>query len=308
MSMADRDGWIWYDGKLVPWRDATTHVLTHTLHYGMGVFEGVRCYQTPRGPAIFRLADHTDRLFRSARVFAMKLPFTPEALSAAQCEVVRANKLASCYIRPIAFYGSEAMGVAAKSNPVRVAIAAWPWGAYLGADGLEKGIRVRTSSFTHHHPNITMCGAKAVCNYAVSILANQEATHDGYEEAMLLDPQGFVCQGSGENVFIVRDGVLHTPDLAGGALAGITRATIITFADELGIRVVERRITRDEVYVADEAFFTGTAAEVTPIRELDHRPIGSGARGPITERLQKRFFDAVNGRDPAHAAWLTPVQ
>ncbi|HEX7329385.1 MAG TPA: branched-chain amino acid transaminase [Casimicrobiaceae bacterium] len=308
MSMADRDGWIWYDGKLVPWRDATTHVLTHTLHYGMGVFEGVRCYQTPRGPAIFRLADHTDRLFRSARVFAMKLPFTPEALSAAQCEVVRANKLASCYIRPIAFYGSEAMGVAAKSNPVRVAIAAWPWGAYLGADGLEKGIRVRTSSFTHHHPNITMCGAKAVCNYAVSILANQEATHDGYEEAMLLDPQGYVCQGSGENVFIVRDGALHTPDLAGGALAGITRATIITFADELGIRVVERRITRDEVYVADEAFFTGTAAEVTPIRELDHRPIGSGARGPITERLQKRFFDAVNGRDPAHAAWLTPVQ
>ncbi|HET7262717.1 MAG TPA: branched-chain amino acid transaminase [Casimicrobiaceae bacterium] len=308
MSMADRDGWIWYDGKLVPWRDATTHVLTHTLHYGMGVFEGVRCYQTPRGPAIFRLADHTDRLFRSARVFAMRLPFAPAVLSEAQREVVRANKLESCYIRPIAFYGSEAMGVAAKTNPVRVAIAAWPWGAYLGADGIEKGIRVRTSSFTHHHPNITMCGAKAVCNYAVSILANQEATHDGYEEAMLLDPQGYVCQGSGENVFIVRDGALHTPDLAGGALAGITRATIITFAGELGIEVVERRITRDEVYVADEAFFTGTAAEVTPIRELDHRPIGSGTRGPVTERLQKRFFDVVNGRDPEHAAWLTPVQ
>jgi branched-chain amino acid aminotransferase len=308
MSMADRDGWIWYDGKLVPWRDATTHVLTHTLHYGMGVFEGVRCYPTPRGPAIFRLADHTDRLFRSARVFAMPLPFTPAALSDAQREVVRANKLESCYIRPIAFYGSEAMGVAAKSNPVRVAIAAWPWGAYLGADGLEKGIRVRTSSFTHHHPNITMCGAKAVCNYAVSILANQEATRDGYEEAMLLDPQGYVCQGSGENIFIVRDGALHTPDLAGGALAGITRATIMTFAEELGIRVLERRITRDEIYVADEAFFTGTAAEVTPIRELDHRPIGSGTRGPVTERLQKRFFDVVNGRDPEHAAWLTPVQ
>ena len=308
MSMADRDGWIWYDGKLVPWRDATTHVLTHTLHYGMGVFEGVRCYQTPRGPAIFRLADHTDRLFRSARVFAMRLPFTPEALSEAQREVVRVNKLESCYLRPIAFYGSEAMGVAAKINPVRIAIAAWPWGAYLGADGLEKGIRVRTSSFTHHHPNITMCGAKAVCNYAVSILANQEATHDGYEEAMLLDPQGYVCQGSGENIFIVRDGALHTPDLAGGALAGITRATIMTFAEELGIRVLERRITRDEIYVADEAFFTGTAAEVTPIRELDHRPIGSGTRGPVTERLQKRFFDVVNGRDPEHAAWLTPVQ
>ena len=308
MSMADRDGWIWYDGKMVPWRDATTHVLTHTLHYGMGVFEGVRCYQTPRGPAIFRLADHTDRLFRSARVFAMKIPFTPDEIFEAQRACVRENRLESCYIRPIAFYGSEAMGVAAKTNPVRVAIAAWPWGAYLGTDGLEKGIRVRTSSFTHHHPNITMCGAKAVCNYAVSILANQEATHDGYEEAMLLDPQGYVCQGSGENVFIVRDGVLHTPDLAGGALAGITRATIITFADELGIRVVERRITRDEVYVADEAFFTGTAAEVTPIRELDHRPIGSGARGPVTERLQRRFFDVVNGRDAEHAAWLTPVQ
>ncbi|MGH8802548.1 MAG: branched-chain amino acid transaminase, partial [Casimicrobiaceae bacterium] len=214
MSMDDRDGWIWYDGKLVPWRDATTHVLTHTLHYGMGVFEGLRCYQTPRGASIFRLHDHTERLFRSARIFGMKLPFSAEVLDDAQREVVRANALESCYLRPIAFYGSEAMGVAAKANPVRIAIAAWPWGAYLGADGIEKGIRVRTSSFTHHHPNITMCGAKAVCNYAVSILANQEATHDGYQEAMLLDPQGYICQGSGENVFIVRDGVLHTPDLA----------------------------------------------------------------------------------------------
>jgi branched-chain amino acid aminotransferase len=220
---------------------------------------------------------------------------------------VRDNKLESCYIRPIAFYGSVAMGVAAKSNPVMVAIAAWPWGAYLGADGLEKGIRVKTSSFTHHHPNITMCGAKAVSNYAVSILANQEATHDGYEEAMLLDPQGYVCQGSGENVFLVRDGALHTPDLSGGALAGITRATIIHFAAELGIPVSERRITRDEFYVADEAFFTGTAAEVTPIREYDHRPVGDGHRGPITTRLQAMFFDAVNGRDPAHGEWLTMV-
>jgi branched-chain amino acid aminotransferase len=199
------------------------------------------------------------------------------------------------------------MGVAAKSNPVMVAIAAWPWGAYLGADGLEKGIRVKTSSYTHHHPNITMCGAKAVSNYAVSILANQEATHDGYEEAMLLDPQGYVCQGSGENVFLVRDGKLHTPDLSGGALAGITRETIIQFAAELGIPVSERRITRDEFYVADEAFFTGTAAEVTPIREFDHRPIGDGRRGPMTTRLQAMFFDAVNGRDPAHGEWLTMV-
>jgi branched-chain amino acid aminotransferase len=305
--MADRDGWIWYDGKMVPWRDATTHVLTHTLHYGMGVFEGVRCYKTARGPAIFRLRDHTERLFRSARIFGMKLPYTAEQLNEAQRACVHDNKLESCYIRPIAFYGSVAMGVAAKSNPVLVAIAAWPWGAYLGADGIEKGIRVKTSSFTHHHPNITMCGAKAVCNYAVSILANQEATHDGYEEAMLLDPQGYICQGSGENVFIVRDGKLHTPDLAGGALAGITRDTIIRFAGELGIPVLERRITRDEVYVADEAFFTGTAAEVTPIREFDHRPIGDGRRGPVTTKLQTMFFDAVNGRDAKRAEWLTPV-
>jgi branched-chain amino acid aminotransferase len=307
MSMADRDGWIWHDGKLVPWRDATTHVLTHTLHYGMGVFEGVRCYKTAAGPAIFRLRDHTDRLLRSARIFGMKIPYSREELDEAQRACVRENKLESCYLRPIAFYGSVAMGVAAKTNPVIVSIAAWPWGAYLGADGLEKGIRVRTSSYTHHHPNITMCGAKAVSNYAVSILANQEATHDGYEEAMLLDPQGYVCQGSGENVFMVRDGKLHTPDLSGGALAGITRATIIEFAGELGIPVVERRITRDEFYVCDEAFFTGTAAEVTPIREMDHRPIGEGTRGPMTEKLQAMFFDAVNGRSPRHKAWLTLV-
>ncbi len=307
MSMADRDGWIWYDGEMVPWRDATTHVLTHTLHYGMGVFEGVRCYKTAEGPAIFRLADHTDRLFNSARIFGMKIPHERAALMEAQVECVRRNALDSCYLRPIVFYGSVAMGVAARSNPVRVAIAAWPWGAYLGADGLEKGIRVRTSSFTHHHPNITMGNAKAVCNYAVSILANQEATHDGYEEAMLLDPQGYVCQGSGENVFIVRHGKLHTPDLSGGALNGITRDTIMTFARELDIPVLERRITRDEIYLCDEAFFTGTAAEVTPIREYDNRPVGDGQRGPLTTRLQAMFFDAVNGRDPARHHWLTRV-
>jgi branched-chain amino acid aminotransferase len=307
MSMADRDGWIWYDGKMVPWRDANTHVLTHTLHYGLGVFEGVRAYKTAAGPAIFRLRDHTDRLFRSAQIFAMKIPFTKDQIDDAQLACVRDNKLESCYIRPLVFYGSQAMGVAAKSNPVRVAIAAWPWGAYLGADGLEKGIRVKTSSFMHHHPNITMCNAKAVCNYAVSILSNQEATHDGYEEAMLLDPQGYVCQGSGENVFIVRDGKLHTPDLSGGALNGITRSTIITFAGELCIPVIERRIARDEIYLADEAFFTGTAAEVTPIREYDNRPIGEGIRGPITTRLQALFFDTVNGRNPAKKSWLTKV-
>jgi branched-chain amino acid aminotransferase len=307
MSMADRDGWIWYDGKMVPWRDATTHVLTHTLHYGMGVFEGVRCYKTVDGPAIFRLRDHTDRLFRSAHIYGMKLPFTKEEIDAAQLSCVRENKLESCYLRPIAFYGSHAMGVAAKSNPVLVAVGAWPWGAYLGAEAIEKGIRVKTSSFTHHHPNITMCNAKAVGNYTVSILANQEALHDGYEEAMLMDPQGYVCQGSGENVFIVRDGKLHTPDLSGGALNGITRDTIITFANEHGIPVIERRITRDEVYIADEAFFTGTAAEVTPIRELDNRVIGSGARGPVTAKLQALYFEAVSGRDSAKKAWLTKV-
>jgi len=308
MSMADRDGSIWYDGKMVPWRDATTHVLTHTLHYGMGVFEGVRCYATDKGPAIFRLREHTNRFFRSARIFAMQIPFTPDEIFEAQRACVRENGLESCYIRPIAFYGSVAMGVAAKTNPVRVAIAAWPWGAYLGAEGLEKGIRVKTSSFTHHHPNVTMGVAKAVSNYSVSILANQEATHDGYEEAMLLDPHGYICQGSGENVFIVRDGKLHTPDLSGGALAGVTRDTVMQFAAELGIPVLERRITRDEVYVADEAFFTGTAAEITPIREFDHRPIGNGARGPVTARLQTMFFDTVNGRNPARAEWLTLVR
>lgn len=307
MSMADRDGWIWYDGRMVPWRDATTHVLTHTLHYGLGVFEGVRCYKTAAGPAIFRLADHTTRFLNSARIFAMKIPYGREELMAAQVECVRRNGLEGCYIRPLAFYGSNAMGVAARSNPVHVAIGAWPWGAYLGAEGLEKGIRVKTSSFTHHHPNVTMSQAKAVCNYAVSILANQEVTQDGYDEAMLLDPQGFVCQGSGENVFIVRGGALHTPDLSGGALNGITRTTIIQFAGELGIPVHERRITRDEIYIAEEAFFTGTAAEVTPIREYDNRPVGDGTRGPVTARLQEMFFDAVYGRDERRRAWLTPA-
>jgi len=307
MSMADRDGWIWYDGKMVPWRDATTHVLTHTLHYGMGVFEGVRCYDTARGPSIFRLRDHTDRFVRSAQIFGMKIPYDKDTLDAAQKACVRENGLKSCYLRPIAFYGSNAMGVAAKSNPVRVAVAAWPWGAYLGAEAIEKGIRVRTSSYTHHHPNTTMGNAKAVCNYAVSILANQEATIDGYEEAMMLDPQGFICQGSGENVFMVRDGVLSTPDLSGGALNGITRMSIMTFAKELGIEVQERRITRDEFYIADEAFFTGTAAEVTPIRELDGRVIGEGKAGPVTKAIQKAFFDVVTGKDKKHRHWLTPV-
>jgi branched-chain amino acid aminotransferase len=237
----------------------------------------------------------------------MPIPYTLEELRAATHELIRANDLRECYIRPIAFRGYGQMGLFPLEAPVDVSIAAWPWGAYLGAEAIEKGIRVRTSSYTHHHPNTTMGNAKAVCNYAVSILANQEATIDGYEEAMMLDPQGYVCQGSGENVFLVRDGALHTPDLSGGALNGITRMTIFTFAEELGIPVIERRITRDEFYIGDEAFFTGTAAEVTPIRELDNRPIGAGHRGPITARLQALFFDTVNGRNPSKAAWLTPA-
>ena len=307
-SMADRDGFIWKDGKLVDWRDATVHVLTHTLHYGMGVFEGVRAYKQADGStAIFRLEDHTKRLLNSAKIFQLKVPFDHATLVEAQKEVVRANKLESCYLRPLVWIGSEKLGVAAKGNTIHVAIAAWPWGAYLGEDGLTKGIRVKTSSFTHHHSNITMCKAKAVGNYTVSILSNQEATNDGYDEAMLLDPQGYVCQGSGENVFMVLDGKLFTPDLSGGALDGITRQTIMTLAGEFGIPVSEKRMSRDEFYIADEAFFTGTAAEVTPIRELDGRAIGSGTRGPITEKLQTAFFDIVNGRSPKHAGMLSKV-
>ncbi|CAN5119735.1 branched-chain amino acid transaminase [soil metagenome] len=308
MSMADRDGTIWFDGKMVDWRDAKVHVLTHTLHYGLGVFEGVRAYKQADGStAIFKLREHTTRLLNSAKIFQLKVKYDHDTLMQAQIDVVKANRLDSCYLRPLIWVGSERMGVAARDNTIHTAIAAWPWGAYLGADGLEKGIRVKTSSFTHHHPNVTMCKAKAVGNYPVSIMANQEATADGYEEAMLLDTQGYVCQGSGENVFLVQDGELHTPDLAGGALDGLTRRTIMTLAAEMGIKCTERRITRDEFYLADEAFFTGTAAEVTPIRELDTRTIGSGARGPITNKLQTAFFDIVNGRDTAHSQWLTKV-
>ncbi|CAN5221354.1 branched-chain amino acid transaminase [soil metagenome] len=308
MSMADRDGTIWFDGKMVDWRDAKVHVLTHTLHYGLGVFEGVRAYKQADGStAIFKLREHTTRLLNSAKIFQLKVRHDLDTLMQAQIDVIKANKLESCYLRPLIWVGSEKMGVAAHDNTIHTAIAAWPWGAYLGVDGIEKGIRVKTSSFTHHHPNVTMCKAKAVGNYPVSIMANQEAIADGYEEAMLLDPQGFVCQGSGENVFLVQDGELHTPDLAGGALDGLTRRTIMTLAAEMGIKCTERRITRDEFYIADEAFFTGTAAEVTPIRELDTRTIGAGTRGPVTTRLQSAFFDIVNGRDPAHSQWLTKV-
>jgi branched-chain amino acid aminotransferase len=303
MSMADRDGLIWYDGRMVPWREATTHVLTHTLHYGMGVFEGVRAYETAKGPAIFRLQEHTDRLFRSAHILGMRMPFDKATLVEAQKAAVRENGLRSGYIRPMVFYGPEAMGISAKTLSVHVIVAAWPWGAYLGLEALEHGIRVKTSSFSRHHVNITMCKAKANGNYMNSILAHKEAETDGYDEALLLDVDGFVAEGSGENVFIVRNGRLYTPDLT-SALEGITRDTIVQLAAEIGVPVVEKRITRDEVYSADEAFFTGTAAEVTPIRELDNRTIGAGKRGPVTERLQAMYFDCVQGRAEQHGAWL----
>jgi branched-chain amino acid aminotransferase len=306
MSMSDRDGFIWYDGKLVPWRDATTHVLTHTLHYGMGVFEGLRAYKAERGTAIFRLEEHTERLFNSAHIFRMKMPYDKATVMAAQLEVVRANRLESGYIRPIAFYGSEAMGISAKTLSTHVAIAAWPWGAYLGDEGMQKGIRVKTSSFTRHHVNVNMCRAKSVTTYANSILAHQEADNDNYDEALLLDVDGYVAEGAGENIFIVKKGKLYTPDLT-SCLEGITRDSIFTLAKEAGIEICEKRITRDEVYCADEAFFTGTAAEVTPIRELDHRRIGTGVRGPITARLQEAFFDCVTGRHPQHARWLSYI-
>lgn len=306
MSFSDRDGVIWFDGKMVPWRDAQIHVLTHTLHYGLGVFEGVRAYQTERGTAIFRLADHTDRFFRSAHILGMKMPWDQQTLNEAQAAVVRDNKLATAYLRPLAFYGSEGMGIRADMLKTHIAIATWEWGAYLGEEGLKNGIKVRTSSFTRHHVNITMCRAKACGNYINSMLALQEAISGGADEALMLDASGYVMEGSGENVFIVRDGVIYTPDLT-SALEGITRDTVIQLIAEAGMEVIEKRITRDEVYVADEAFFTGTAAEVTPIRELDGRQIGNGGRGPITELLQTKFFDCVQGRDPNHDDWLTYV-
>ncbi|MCX7230532.1 MAG: branched-chain amino acid transaminase [Burkholderiales bacterium] len=306
MSMADRDGHIWFDGKLVDWRDAKIHVLTHSLHYGMGVFEGVRAYKTVSGTAIFRLAEHTRRLFNSAHIFQMKLPYTPEQMMDAQKEVVRANALESCYLRPIAWIGSEKLGVSPRGNTIHVAVAAWPWGAYLGEDGLAKGIRVKTSSYTRHHVNASLVRAKASGYYVNSILANQEVTAHGYDEALLLDTEGYVSEGAGENVFMVRDGVVYTPDVA-SCLDGITRNSVITMARDMGLTVIEKRITRDEMYCADEAFFTGTAAEITPIRELDDRTIGAGSRGPITARLQSLFFDVVGGKSDRYASWLTPV-
>ncbi len=306
MSMADRDGLIWFDGEFVNWRDAKVHVLTHTLHYGMGVFEGVRAYETPRGTAIFRLQEHTNRLFESAHIMCMKLPFSREEMNEAQKAAVKRNHLRSAYLRPMAFYGSEGMGLRAANLEVHAIVAAWEWGTYLGEESLEKGIKVRTSSYTRHHVNISMTRAKANGHYINSMLALNEALACGCQEALLLDPEGYVAEGSGENIFIVKDRVIYTPELT-SCLNGITRNTVFHLARDCGYHLVEKKITRDEVYIADEAFFTGTAAEVTPISELDGRLIGSGRRGPITEQLQSLYFDAVKGRSPAHEHWLTYV-
>jgi branched-chain amino acid aminotransferase len=305
-TMDDRDGLIWLDGQWVDWRDAKVHVLTHTLHYGCGVFEGLRAYHTEQGPAIFKMREHTDRLFRSAHIMNMPMPFSKDEIDEAQKQAIVENKLDSAYIRTMCFYGSEGMGLRADNLKVHVMVAAWTWGAYLGAENMETGIRIRTSSYTRNHVNSTMCKAKANGNYINSILALQEALSTGYDEALLLDHEGFAAEGSGENLFIVRNGKIYTPETT-SALEGITRDTIMTIAEELGMPVTIKRLTRDEVYVADEAFFTGSAAEVTPIREYDNRKIGNGGRGPITEKLQTLYFDYVQGRRTDHSEWLTYV-
>ena len=306
MPMYDRDGSIWFDGEFVPWREATTHVLTHTLHYGMGVFEGIRAYHTGKGTAIFRLTDHTDRLFRSAHILRMSIPYEKEEINHACIEAVRQNNLESAYIRPMCYYGAEGMGLRADNLKIHTIIAAWSWGSYLGSEGLEKGIRIKTSSFTRHHVNITMCKAKANGNYMNSMLALQEAIDCGYDEALLLDNEGYVTEGSGENIFLVRKSKLYTPDLT-SALEGITRDTIMRLAHDMNLEIIEKRLTRDEVYIADEAFFTGTAAEVTPIREMDGRIIGSGRRGPVTTKLQSIYFDVVAGKNSQYDDWLSYI-
>jgi branched-chain amino acid aminotransferase len=306
--MSDRDGKIWMDGQMVEWRDAKIHVLTHTLHYGCGAFEGVRAYKGDDGStAIFRLEEHTTRLFNSAKILRMVIPFTKEEVMQAQIDIIRANKLDSGYLRPLTWVGDRKLGVSTKGNDIHLMVAAWPWGAYLGEEGMRRGIRVKISSYTRHHVNITMTQAKAVSNYTNSILANREATDDGYDEAVLLDASGFVAEGAGENIFVVKDGVVYTPDLSAGALNGITRNTVLHICKDLGLELIQKRITRDEVYISDEVFFTGTAAEVTPIREIDRIEIGSGSRGPITEKIQSAFFDIVNGRNPRYAHWLSKV-
>jgi len=307
MDLSKLSGQIWLDGELVPWQEARVHVLTHTFHYGLGVFEGVRAYKTEsQGTCIFRLYEHTDRLFRSAKILQMDMPWDKQALNEAQCEVVRVNELEEGYLRPMCFLGSEGMGLRADNLKTHVMIAAWPWPSYMDPEARDRGIAVRTSSYTRHHVNITMCKAKANGNYINSIMALREALDSGCEEALMLDNEGYVAEGSGENFFMVRDGVIYTPDLT-SCLDGITRNAVFKIAADEGYQVREKRITRDEVYICDEAFFTGTAAEVVPIRELDRRQIGEGSRGPVTEKLQGIYFDAVRGRSSRYAEWLTPV-
>ena len=305
-TFADRDGYIWQNGTLKPWREARVHVLTHTLHYGLGVFEGVRCYDTPKGPCIFRLNEHTQRLFDSAHILGIEIPYTPDEVNAAQVETFRANELGEGYLRPLVYLGSEAMGLRAQGLTVNLIVAAWPWPNYMDEDARVKGITVRTSSYTRHHVNITMCKAKSNGNYTNSILALHEALDSGCDEALMLDNEGYVAEGSGENIFIVRDGLIHTPELT-SCLDGITRNTVFQLAGEFGLDIVERRITRDEVYICDEAFFTGTAAEVLPIRSLDGRRIANGKRGPVTEQLQSAYFDQVRGRRNSFSEWHTAV-
>ncbi len=297
---------IWMDGEFVAWNDAKVHVLTHTLHYGLGVFEGIRCYKTKKGSAIFRLDEHVDRLFDSAHIFMMEIPYSKKEIRAAIIETVKVNKLRECYIRPLVYIGYGAMGVYPKGNPINVSIAVWPWGAYLGDEGIEKGIRIKVSSFTRHHVNVDMTRGK-VCGYYVnSQLAKTEAIRCGYDEALLLDTEGYVSEASGENIFIVRDGQIKTTPLT-SILEGITRDSIIQIAKDSRITVKEERFTRDELYIADEAFFTGTAAEVTPIREVDGRVIGNGERGKITKKLQSIFFDIVKGNDGKYESWLARI-
>jgi len=295
---------IWMDGKLVPWDQATVHIMTHTLHYGLGVFEGIRCYNTPRGPAVFRLDDHVKRLFNSAHIFLIDIPYTEGEIRKAILSTVKANKLKECYIRPIVYIGGGAMGLYPKGNPIQVAVSAWPWGAYLGEEGIEKGIRVKVSSFIKNHVNSQMSRGKICGYYVTSQIAKKEAISCGYDEALLLDTEGYVSEGSGENIFISRDNTLKTTPLT-SILEGITRDSIITIAEDLGISTIETRFTRDEVYIADEAFFTGTAAEITPIRELDGRVIGDGKAGKITKKLQSVFFDIVKGKNKRYESWLT---
>lgn len=306
MSYADRDGVIWMDGRMVPWREAKVHVLTHTLHYGVGAFEGIRAYKTPQGTALFRLDDHIQRLYNTAHILEMDIPYEFAVIRQACIDAIRENSLETGYVRPLVYYGSEGMGLHADNLSVHVSIAAWVWGVYLGADALERGIRIKTSSYTRHLVNSIMCRAKACGNYINSIMALQEAARDGYDEALLLDNEGMVAEGSGENIFIVRKGIIYTPDIT-SALEGITRETVMTLAAEEGFQVVEKRITRDDVYIANEAFFTGTAAEVTPIRELDNRQIGQGSIGPITRQLQQAYLDLVEGRRQGPSEWLTIV-